>query len=106
MSVTSSRSSASDSWVKSRPRSRSDAEATRRMAATSAGGSSPSGGAGAPSDTLIPGGQRPGSPWTLAAGGAPPSVSAGWYTGSAGGSPAKGDGAPNSSANTRSNVPI
>src|SRR5450755_1593459 len=106
ISPVSCRSSVPDSWVKSRPRSRSAADATRRMAAASAGGSSPSAPAEGPSETCTPAGHLPGSPWDLAAGGEPPFWSAGWYPGSTGGWPANGDGAPNSAANTRSKMLI
>ena len=73
MSATSSCSSASDSWVKSRPRSRSAAEATRRMAGASASGSSPSAAAGPASAMCIPDGEPSGSAWFLVTGCGPPS---------------------------------
>ena len=76
MSVTSWRSSAGDSSVKSRPRSRSAAEATWRRAGPSASGSSPSSADEPFAETCIPADQPSGSPWDRAAGGGPPSGSA------------------------------
>src|SRR6266700_2851013 len=107
MSVTSCRSSAGDSWVKSRPRSCSLAEATRRTAGPSASGSSASAAAGTASVTRRPDGMPPGSPWDGAAGWGPPSWSARWNVGMTGGTWfVNGDGPPNSAANTRSKVAI
>ena len=107
MSVTSWRSSAGDSSVKSRPRSCSEAEATRRTAGASASGSSASAAAGTASETRSPDGMPPGSPWDRASGWGPPSLSARWNAGMTGGTWFRnGDGPPNSAANTRSKVAI
>src|SRR6266700_917963 len=107
MSTISCRSSAGDSWVKSRPRSCSLAEATRRTAGPSASGSSASAAAGTASVTRRPDGMPPGSPWDGAAGWGPPSWSARWNVGMTGGTWfVNGDGPPNSAANTRSKVAI
>ena len=108
MSTTSWRSSAGDSSVKSRPRSRSAAEATRRMAGPSASGSSPSAAAGSASDRRSPSGRPPGSPRDWPEGGGPPSGSARWnlWGVGSGGRLRNGDGPPNSAAKTRSKTGI
>ncbi len=75
ISVTSWRSSAGDSSVNSRPRSRSVAEATRWIAGPSACGSSPSALAGWTSEMRSPDGRPGGWPWVGETGWGPPSES-------------------------------
>src|SRR5271165_5316958 len=107
MSVISCRSSAGDSSVKSRPRSRSAAEATWRRAGPSASGSSPSSAAEPFAETCIADDQPPASPRERTAGCGPPSGSARGKAGTGGGIRSRnGEGPPNSAANTRSKVLI
>src|SRR5580704_4989476 len=107
ISVTSCRSSPADSSVKSRPRSRSAAEATWRTAGASASGSSASSAAEPLAETCIPADQPSGSPGDWGLGWGPPSCSARGNAGWTGGIRSRtGEGVPNSAANTRSNVII